>query len=341
MRKGWKLFFKIIGIIIGVVVLIVGGLAVYISVSPQPAVWLLRNAFGEETQVVNVDNYDEIKKNVIITKDIVYPSQDERNTYDVYLPKDAKGQLPTLVWVHGGAFVAGTKEGIENYAIMLANEGYAVIGVDYQWAPEIQYPGQVRQIEECLTALNDVQDQYHLDLNQIVLVGDSAGAHIAAQATLLATNPDYEKAIGVSSAISSSQLRGSILYCGPYNVSEMFHTGNKTMDFFASRIGWALMGNKDWQDGNMIKTTTIKDYLPQVLPPIFISDGNTGSFESQGKELVQALQLQGHDVTSLFFDHEQYGEVPHEYQMSIGDHKAGTLCYEETLSFLKKVCQKR
>lgn len=101
------------------------------------------------------------QKRVDIYKNLEYPSSDKRNKYDIYLPKDVQEELPTIVWVLGGAFVAGSKDGIENYAVMLADEGYAVVGVDYQWAPEIKYPGQVRQVEECLQHLKTVQWQYH------------------------------------------------------------------------------------------------------------------------------------------------------------------------------------
>lgn len=334
MNKRLKVILTAVGVVLCVLVLLIGGLAVYFTVSPQPAVWLLRHQFGETTEIQNTDDYEEIKRNVVIHKDLVYPSKDKRNTYDIYLPKSTDAPLPTIVWVHGGAFVAGDKSGIENYAVMLANEGYAVIGVEYQWAPEIKYPGQVRQVEECLTALEKVKENYGLDLNRIFLFGDSAGAHIAAQAALLATNPEYEEAIGVSSAITANQLCGAVLYCGPYDVSKMLNTGNRAIDFFSSRIGWALLGDKDWKAGEMIKTTTIKEYATGKFPDVFISDGNSGSFESQGKALADDLQNKGVKVSSLFFDKEQYGEVGHEYQFNIGDDNAGSLCYEQTLSFL-------
>lgn len=334
-----KRLIKILVIVLCIIIALVGGIVIYFTISPNPVVWLLRNQFGEETKIQNVENYNDIKDNVTIYKDLVYPSKDDKNIYDIYLPKGVKKNLPTIVWVHGGAFVAGTKDGIENYAIMLANEGYAVVGVDYEWAPEIKYPGQVRQVEECLSELNNVKEQYHLDLDQIILFGDSAGAHIAAQATLLATNPEYEKAINVVSSIDKEQLKGSVLYCGPYDVSKMLNTGNKQIDFFASRIGWALMGEKDWQDGEMIKTTTIKDYVTEDFPSTLISDGNTGSFESQGKELAEVLSSKGVEVTSLFFDKKQYGQINHEYQFNIGDDSAGSLCYEKTLEFVHNIAK--
>ncbi|MDO5047631.1 MAG: alpha/beta hydrolase [Anaerococcus sp.] len=246
----------------------------------------------------NVENYGEIKNKVRVHKDLTYPSANEKNTYDIYLPKDIDENLPTILWVHGGSFVAGSKEGIENYARMLANQGYAVVGMDYQWAPEIKYPGQ---------------------------------------ATLLATNPEYEKAIGLNSTIEKDQVRGSVLYCGPFDVSKMLYTGNKQIDFFTSRIGWALLGDKNWKDGQMIKTTTIKDYVTNDFPPSLITDGNTGSFESQGKKLANILSKRGLDVRSFFFDKEKYGVVNHEYQFNIGDGGAGTYCYKNTIDFLEEI----
>lgn len=339
MKKTRKLFWKAAGAILCGAGVLLGALVLYVVLTPHPAVWLLRNAFHEQAQIENVANYEDIKKNVVIHKDLVYPSADEKNAYDIYLPKGAHQPLPTIVWVHGGAFVAGTKDGIENYAVMLANAGYAVVGVDYQWAPEIRYPGQVRQVQECLAQLSEVQEQYHLDLDRIVLFGDSAGAHIAAQAALLAVNPEYVKAIGASSSIRSQQLKGAVLYCGPYDVSKMLDTGSKELDFFTSRIGWALMGEKNRKDGKMIRTTTIKDYVTADFPPVLISDGNTGSFESQGKELAEHLGQKGVAVTALFFEKEDYGEVGHEYQFSIAGGGAGTLCYEATLHFLSEILQ--
>lgn len=123
MSKGLKSFLKLAVAMVCILIALLGGLALYVTCSPRPVVWLLRNQFGDEVEIQNVDNYEEIKNNVTIYKDLVYPSADERNTYDIYLPKNADEDLPTIVWVHGGAFVAGTKDGIENYAVMAGERG--------------------------------------------------------------------------------------------------------------------------------------------------------------------------------------------------------------------------
>lgn len=332
MLKKWR---KRLLLICLTLLTLVGIGVAYTIFSPQPVVWLLRKNFGGEPELINVSNYETIKERVIIHKDLTYPSTDARNQYDIYLPKDRSDQLPTIIWVHGGAFVAGSKDGIENYAVMLADQGYAVVALDYEWAPEIAYPGQVRQVQEGIKELYHVAEQYQLDMDNIILFGDSAGAHIAAQAAVLATNDTYQKELGVTSNLTAQQLKGVVLYCGPYNVERMLDTGNAKLDFFSSRIGWALFGDKDWKDSELLKTTTIKDYVTEQFPKTFISDGNTGSFESQGRELVETLMAKGVQTTSLFFDKETDGDVPHEYQFNIGDNAAGSLCYDLTLTFLE------
>ena len=148
--------------------------------------WLLRNQFVDAAEIQNVDNYNEIKNNVTIYKNLIYPSDDERNTYDIYLPKSADENLQRLYGVHGGAFVAGTKDGIENYAVMLANEGLRRGWRGLPMGTGNSISRQVRQVEECLAALKSVKSTYYLNLDKIILCGDSAGAHIAAQAVLLA-----------------------------------------------------------------------------------------------------------------------------------------------------------
>lgn len=58
-----------------------------------------------------------------------------------------------VVWVHGGAFVAGNRSGVEPWAACLAARGMAVAAVEYQWAPEAHWPAQVEQIGQCCRTL--------------------------------------------------------------------------------------------------------------------------------------------------------------------------------------------
>src|SRR5271163_4919913 len=54
----------------------------------------------------------------------------ERNRLDLYLPERAKGRLPLIVWIHGGAWLAGGKENCP--ALPFAAKGYAVASINYR-----------------------------------------------------------------------------------------------------------------------------------------------------------------------------------------------------------------
>lgn len=324
-----------LGLALAAITILIVAMLIFIACSPLPVVWAVKMVLNPSAHK-NVAGYEEIAAQVEVVKNREYPSEYGKNKYDVYLPKTAQERLPTILWVHGGAFVTGTKEETENYAVMLANEGYAVVCMDYEWVPDIVYPGQAMQVHECFAELERVKDTYHLDIDHLILAGDSAGAYIAAQAALISTNSEYAQLLNVESTIPAENLKAMLLYCGVYDASDLIDTGNKLFDFCASRLGWALFGDRNWAEGDAAKTSAIEDYVTVQFPPSFITDGNDGSFESQSRGFATKLDHIGVRTEALFFDKEEFGSVEHEFQFDIGDGADGTLCYQKTLAFLKE-----
>ncbi len=309
---------------------------VWIYTSPMPGVYYLRYGVGDgEVSYPSEEVKRECMEAVEVMTDLTYMSEDENNTYDLYLPKQREGKLPVIFWVHGGAFVAGDNAGVANWAYMLAREGAAVVTVDYQWVPEITYPGQTRQVEECILEVMGQAEELQLDTDRVVLAGDSAGAHLAAQCALLATNPEYEEVLGIESVLDTEDLKAVLLYCGPYDVSKMMGYDNKILNYFVSTIGWSMFGEKDWQQSEMLNTTAIVDYLTEDFPPAFVTDGNTGSFEEHGKELAAALDKLGITNHTLFFNKYEK-EVGHVYEADLKTEEA-MKCFNETMDFLREL----
>ena len=94
----------------------------------------------------------EFTSDIIQRKNLVYvthggPSQ----TLDLYSPKKAK-QVPLIVWIHGGAFLFGSKEGfpVEPVPLHFLLEGYAVASINYRLSPEAVFPAQ---LEDCKAAI--------------------------------------------------------------------------------------------------------------------------------------------------------------------------------------------
>ncbi len=98
---------------------------------------------------------------------------------DFYGRRDVQDAQPTLIYIHGGGWTGGTKEAGFNKVLPYLAMGWNAVNVEYRLARVSQAPAAV---EDCLCALRWVAanaKQRHIDLNRIVVTGDSAGGHLA------------------------------------------------------------------------------------------------------------------------------------------------------------------
>ena len=303
----------------------------YVCCSPMPAVRLLRR--GGDVPPPGPADYAARRERVRVQRDLAYPSRWGRNTFDLYLPQ-TDGPAPVILWAHGGAFVAGDKAGVENWATCLASEGFAVAAMNYQWAPEARYPAQVAQLGECYAALETLaRGGAPLDLARFAVAGDSAGAHMAAQFAALQGSAALQQELKLPARVAPDTLRAALLYCGPYDVAQMARPKSRMLRFFMSRVGWSYLGKKRWQNSALCATTAVARYVTPRFPPCYLTDGNAHSFEGQGRALAAALKAQGVPVSTRFFP-PAAGAVEHEYQFQLGEANAAA-CYADTVRFLQ------
>src|SRR4051812_30405254 len=72
----------------------------------------------------------------------------ERNKLDLYLPDKVTNPLPVVVWIHGGAWRAGSKDRCP--IVSLVGSGYAVASINYRFLDHADFPAQ---IEDCKAAI--------------------------------------------------------------------------------------------------------------------------------------------------------------------------------------------
>ena len=105
------------------------------------------------------------------------------------------GKVPTVVFYHGGGWVAGDLETHDRQARWLAIEtGAVVVSVDYRRPPEVRFPGA---FEDAFAALRDVVDriaEFGGDVSRIGVAGDSAGGNLAAATAIAARDADIKLA---------------------------------------------------------------------------------------------------------------------------------------------------
>ncbi|MDR3113481.1 MAG: alpha/beta hydrolase, partial [Endomicrobium sp.] len=313
MKNRMKTNRKIIAAAAVLFLIAVGTLFAFLT--PYPAAWMVKKVFSM-THYVLPENYEALKNEVLIERDINYNSAYPNGVLDLISPKTGRKDK-VIFWVHGGGYVGDDKKKVEHYMVMLASKGYLVININYALAPKHCYPVQLKQIEEAWVFVK----RYIKD-EKVYFGGDSAGAQLAAQFVNLQTDEKYADALNenlknikIGKVVDKDRIGGVILFCGPYKLKELLRPPKDTMKLPFKQIGWAYFGTKDIEDRRLELTDVIAN-ATSSYPPAFITDGNTASFENQAKELAQSLEKCGVYVKTAFYPKEE-AVLTHEYQFNM------------------------
>lgn len=103
---------------------------------------------------------------------------------DIYLPQGNPRSCPTIVYLHGGAWVMGNRSDYPERLQAMAAQGIAVVSIDYRLAPAGRFPAQIEDIAAALEWLGAEGGRYGLRTDKFAIWGASAGAHLAAFAAL-------------------------------------------------------------------------------------------------------------------------------------------------------------
>ena len=324
--RGWfktpegRLGVSIPGRIALILTIITAGLALALQLSPWPSALLIRWGFDAGGWRSNALLASRVPAGISAQLDETYDPHDPDARLDVYYPA-AQPSRVTVIWVHGGGFVSGSKGQIANYAKILAAGGHTVVAVDYSVAPAKTYPTPLLQVDRALDFLVHNAARLRVTPDRLVLAGDSAGAQIAAQLANIITSPTYARTVGVTPSIAPAQLAGVLLYCGPYAMIGA-QGGGVLAQWFAHTVQWSYSGRRDYARDPRGATLAVMNFLTPQFPPTFISVGNADALAPQSYALADALKHQGVRVDALFFPGAYGARLPHEYQFSLATREA-------------------
>jgi acetyl esterase len=299
--------------------------------SPWPSVALIEYAFSKGDAATESSLAKHVPNDISAQIDIAY-GDDKAERLDVFRRHDTAARLPAIVWIHGGAWIAGTKETVANYLKILAAHGYVTVGVEYSTGFGSTYPRPVEQVNLALAYLVRHAGEFAIDTNRIILAGDSAGAQIAAQTALIITDPAYAGKIGITPGLPAGQLRAILLLSGAYNVDAVDFNGS--FGWFVRTVLWAYSGVRDFARDERFRLLSVTNYVSERFPRSFISSGNGDPLAPQAVALADKLERQGVVVDSLFFPADRNPPLPHEYQFDL-DNAAGRQALERMLAFVR------
>ncbi|MCC6810372.1 MAG: alpha/beta hydrolase [Deltaproteobacteria bacterium] len=124
---------------------------------------------------------------VEMTADVDYSgSNDADRRLDIFRARAVSGQLPVLLYVHGGGFWAGSKASAWPIGAMLARAGFLVFSATYRRAPQHRFPAALADLAQAYAFAAAHAGELGGDLSRFVLAGESAGANLVTGLALLA-----------------------------------------------------------------------------------------------------------------------------------------------------------
>lgn len=136
---------------------------------------------------------------VLFRRDIPYAGTDNpRQRLDLYVPKaPAPGKLPVIVFIHGGAWMAGSKAvGGPRLAPLVSGGRYAAVSVGYRLTDQAIWPAQIHDCKAAVRWVRAHADEFNLDPDRIAAWGESAGAHLALLLGFTGDVPELEGDLG-------------------------------------------------------------------------------------------------------------------------------------------------
>jgi acetyl esterase len=315
----------------GVLLVCAIGFIVAYVFTPWPRALLLRDEYDEASEQTARKLAPLVPAGVTAILDQPY---DPAAKLDVFHPAGAPQPRRTVVWIHGGGWLSGSKALIANYARILAAKGFTVVGVDYALAPRATYPTPARQVNAALDYLVKNAARLQVDPSRIVLAGDSAGAQIALQIAALTVQPSYAQIVGIAPALTRDQLAGLLLYCGIYRMEPKDADNHVLATEF-----WSYSGTKDFLNDRRFATAWVMDRLSGDFPPAFISVGSEDDLRPQSIALADTLEKNGVRVERLIFPTGTTPPLYHEYQFDL-DRPQARQALERAAAFLASLGKK-
>ena len=256
-------------------------------------------------------------------RNISYDQYGESSLLDVYYPDGTTQPLPTIVSIHGGGYVYGSKEIYRRYGMDMARRGFAFVNFNYRLAPKWKFPTPLADTNAVMHWICKNYARYHLDPQRILLVGDSAGAQLASQYAAILTNPEYAAHFGWK--MPRIHIRDLGLNCGMYDAAALSK---------GKRTGLAL----DYLGKDLLPYDPRVQVLEAITvgyPPAFITTACHDFLRENAEPMHRFLTGKGINAARRCYGSQEDKQIAHVFHINIALPEAGQ-CNDDTAEFFRK-----
>ncbi len=233
-KRGHKVL-KGIGITLCILLLIAAGAYAYLTTHTQVFVGIIQKGmYGDgspnsfEPLYAPVKGITEIGQYKI--SEIAYSTEYPNSFLDITYPdSNTETDRPTLFYFHGGGFFGGSKNmgdpmaASEVTALIddLCAQGYNIVNVDYALVPDYHFPVPLVQMNEAIRFIEEHKDEYHINMDNVILMGSSAGAIMTAQYGTIISSPEYAALLDIEPSLKCEQVSAVVVDDGPIDYRNM------------------------------------------------------------------------------------------------------------------------
>ena len=250
-----------------------------------------------------------LPKGTVVHGNIPYNNDTlKKHLLDIYLPVNAKGKVPLVVFIHGGGWLGNDKYAdmgyMPNTIAAMLNNGMAVASIDYRFATQAVFPAILQDCNKAVSFLYDNADKYGLDKNNIAVMGFSAGGHLA---SLMGTSQNNKvKDFYFSNTYRPFQYKAVVDFYGPTDL--VLLPGNED----AKSPEALLIGATPLERPDLAKAASPITYIDKNDPPFIIFHGEKDNIVSNKQSKLFSAWLKYHGVKNeltIVKDAPHYGTM--------------------------------
>lgn len=247
--------------------------------------------------------------NIKKIKDVPYvPNGDSLHSgniyYNPYRVKDGN-RLPVILNIHGGGFVMGDKDYRWSLSEFYAHNGLFVYDINYGLSPKAVFPENCNDCVDALNFLIELAKEYPIDLDRVIISGDSSGAYMATYITALAFDDELRKSIGGHEIKIKPAALAS--FCGIYDVETLLHVPvpfGIIQDTASQLLGMKIKRDmSNLKDAPLIDKISPSQFVNENWCPVFIvwTDSDVICID-QGPAMAKVLKEKCKNVTTFSTD---------------------------------------
>ena len=270
---------------------------------------LLSSSFALAQMPTSKQIEARMPKGTIVHSNISYNNDTlKKHLLDIYLPSETKGDVPLVIFIHGGGWIVNDKYADMGYmqntvAAMLQN-GIAVASIDYRFATQAVFPGILQDCNKAVSFLYDNANKYNLDKNRISLMGFSAGGHLA---SLMGTSQNNKVSdLYFPNSYRPFKYKAVVDFYGPIDL--VLLPGNEDIKSPEA----ILIGATPLEHPDLAKAASPITYLDKNDPPFLIIHGEKDNMVSNKQSKLFSAWLKYYGVKNeliIVKDAPHYGTM--------------------------------